>query len=194
MVTDVYRLFEESCDRRLKLMKSCFDKQEKKGGEMTENIRVMNQRVSSLEQDSRQPRPTMVADGQADTKTRERTEGAATAVQAMHGNSCSANWVDSDPMCSTSFGGDSTGPPALPCSGDDALVGKGATAPNSCFLPLETRSLIAAGGLLPIGKTSSATTTFDHPTLWFFLIEETNLRTSILYVSYFSSFGWINNQ
>ena len=102
-------------------MKSCFDKQEKKWGEMTEKIRVMIQRVSSLEQDSRQPRPTMVADGQADTKTRERTEGAATAVQAMHGDSCSANWVDPDPMCSTSFGGDSTGPPALPCSGGDAL-------------------------------------------------------------------------
>ena len=40
-------------------------------------------------------------------KTRERTEGAAKAVQAIHGNSCSANRVDPDPMCSTSFGGDS---------------------------------------------------------------------------------------
>ena len=63
----------------------------------------------------------MVADGQADTKTRERTEGAATAIQAMHGDSCSANRVDPDPMCSASSG-DSIGPPAFPCSGDDALI------------------------------------------------------------------------
>ena len=57
----------------------------------------------------------------SDIKTCERTEGAAVAVQAKHGDSCSANQVDPDPMCLTSFGGDSTGPPALLCSRDDAL-------------------------------------------------------------------------
>ena len=46
----------------------------------------MDQRVASLAQNARQPRLAMVADGLADTKTRERTEGAATAVQAMHGD------------------------------------------------------------------------------------------------------------
>ena len=40
----------------------------------------------------------MEADGTADTNTRERTEGNAIAVQAMHGDSCSANRVDPDPM------------------------------------------------------------------------------------------------
>ena len=40
----------------------------------------MDQRLTSLEQDARQPRLAMEADGLADTKTRERTEGAATAV------------------------------------------------------------------------------------------------------------------
>ena len=38
-----------------------------------------------------------------------------------HNADCSANQVDPDPMCLTSFGDDSTGPPALPCSRDDAL-------------------------------------------------------------------------
>ena len=72
-LADVYRLFKESFDRQLKMMKSNFD-------EMVEETRETSQRVSSLEQDAWQPRFAMVADGQADTTTRERTEGAATAV------------------------------------------------------------------------------------------------------------------
>ena len=43
-------------------------------------MRLNDQREASLEQDAQQPRLAMVADGQADTKTRERTEGTATAV------------------------------------------------------------------------------------------------------------------
>ena len=77
----------------------------------------MDQHLTSLEQDARQPRLAMVADGQANTKTRKRTKGAATAAQAMHGDSCSADRVDPDPMCFTSFGDDCTGPPPPPCSG-----------------------------------------------------------------------------
>ena len=140
-LADVYRMMEE-----------LFDRSDKKLKEMVEEMRVMDHRASSLEQDARQPRLAMVADGQADVKTRERTEGAATAVQAMQGDRCSAYRVDPDPMCSASFGDDSTGPPALPCSGDDALVGKGAAAPNSCFSPLEMRTTSATGGLLPTSK------------------------------------------
>ena len=49
-------------------------------------MRATDQREASLEQDARQPRLTKEADGPANTKTRERTEGAATAVQAMHGD------------------------------------------------------------------------------------------------------------
>ena len=96
-------------------MKSHFDPQEKKLDKLMGMTKGTNQRVASLEQDTRQPRLAMEADGQADIKTRERMEGAAKAVQAMHGDSCSANRVDPDPMCSASFGGDSTRPPALPC-------------------------------------------------------------------------------
>ena len=115
--------------------------------ELYEDMSVIDQRVASLEQDTRHPRLTMEADGQADTKTRERTEGAATAVQATHDDSCSANRVDSKPMCSTSFGDDSTRPPVLPCSREDALVNNGAAAPKSRLSRLEMRTTTAAGAV-----------------------------------------------
>ena len=83
-----------------------FDRWERKLKKLSDEMRVMSQRVTSLEQDARQPRLAMEANGQADTKTRECTEGAATAVQVMHGDSCSATRVDPNPMCSTSFGDD----------------------------------------------------------------------------------------
>ena len=177
-LADVYRMMEELFDKWDRKLEALFDRSDKKLDEMAEEMRVKDQRASSLEQDSRQPRLAMVADGQADTKTRERTEGAATAVQAMHGDSCSVNRVDPDPMCSTSFGGDSTGPPVLPCLGYDALVGKSAAAPKSCLSPLEMRTTTAAGDLLPTGKTTTPKkTTFDYPTLWLCLTGETNLGT-----------------
>ena len=132
--------------------------------------------------------------GKVDTKTRERTESAVTAVHAMHRDSCSANRVDPDPMCSTSFGDDCTGPPALPCSREDALVDNGAAAPKSCPPLLEMRTTTAAGGLLPAGETSTATkTTFNQPPLWLYSTKETNLWTPILSVSYDSSFFWKND-
>ena len=85
-----------------------------------ENLKRANQRVVSHEQDARQPRLAMEADVKADKKTRERTEGAATAVQAMHGDRFSANRVQAGPTCSTSFGVKAESP-ALPCR-DDVLV------------------------------------------------------------------------
>ena len=120
-------------------------------------------------------------------------EGAAKTVQAMHGDSFSANRVDPDPMCSTSFGVKAE-PLALPCR-DDVLVENGAAAPKSCLSPLEMRSPTAAGGLLPAGMASTATRiTFHQLPLWFCLTEETNSRTANLCVSFFSISGWINNQ
>ena len=96
-------------------------------------------------------------------------------------------------MCLTSFGDYSTGPPALPCSRNDALVGNGAVAPRSCISPLEMGTPTAAGGLLPVGITSAATrTTLGQPPLWFCPTEETNLKTSVQYASYYSSFWRIN--
>ena len=106
----------DQSDRYWYNMKSHFDQLEKKLDEMVEMTRGTSQRLAGLEQDARPPRLAMEADVQADTKTRERTEGTAKAVQAMHGDSCSANRVDPDSMCSTSFGDDCTGPPAFPCS------------------------------------------------------------------------------
>ena len=54
--------------------------------EITEDMKMINRRLASLEQDARQPRLTMKADVPADKKTRERTEDAAAAVQAKHGD------------------------------------------------------------------------------------------------------------
>ena len=81
-LADVYRPSEESLDRQqLKLMKSYSEQQEKKLDKLMDKItRLLDRRVASLEYDARQPRLVVVADGKINTKTRERTEGAATAV------------------------------------------------------------------------------------------------------------------
>ena len=70
----------EDVYRRMKLMMNHFEKT------MDELSVVMNQHVTRLEHGARQPRLAMEADGQASTKTRERTGGAATAVQAVRGD------------------------------------------------------------------------------------------------------------
>ena len=143
----------------------------------------MDQRLAGLEPDARQPRLAMVADGQANTKTRERTEGAAKAVRVKRGDSCFADRVDLDQMCSTSFGDDCTESSAPPCSEENALVDNGAAAPKSCLPSLEMRSPTAAGGFLPTGEASIATrTTFNQPPLRL-STEEVNSKTSTPYVS-----------
>ena len=53
-LADVYRLFEESFDIRLKIMKSRFGHQEKKLNEFME-MRAAEQRSASLEQDALLP-------------------------------------------------------------------------------------------------------------------------------------------
>ena len=134
----------------------------------------MEHRVARLEHGSREPPLAMEADGPANTKTRERTEGAATAVQEMHGDSCSATRVDPGPKTNSISFGVKAEPPALPCR-NDVLVENGATAPKSCLLSLEMRSPTAAGGLLPTGKASIATRiTFNQPPLRLYSTEETN--------------------
>ena len=125
----------------------------------------MNQCVARLEQNARQPRLAMEAGGQAGTKTHERTEGAATVVQAMHGDRVSASRVDPGPNTTSTSFGEKADPTALSFR-HEVLVENGAAAPKSCLSPLEMRSPTAAGGLLPAGETSTATkTTFDHLTL-----------------------------
>ena len=146
-----------------------------------------------LEQDARQPRLAKEADGPADTKTRERTEGAATAVQAMHGDSFSANRVDPGPKTTSTSFGVKTEHLALSCR-DDVLVENGAAAPKSFLSPFEMHSSTAAGSLVPAGETSTATkTTFNQPPLRLYSTVETNLWTPFLSVAYDSSFLWNNN-
>ena len=131
------------------------------------------QRSASLEQDAQQPRLAMEADITKDAKTRKRTEGAATAERVISGYNSSTE-VDPDPICPASFGDDSTGPPALPCSRDDALVDNGASVPKPCLSPVEMRTRTAAGGLLPAGTASTATRTiFLRPRFSWSLVGET---------------------
>ena len=153
--------------------------------------------AARLEEDARQRRYVMEADETANTETRERTEGAATAVQAMRGDSCTtAQRVKNSPMTNSTSFGVKAEPPALPCR-DDVVVESGDAAPKSCLPSLEMRSSTAAGGLVPTGEASPATeTNFNQPPLWFYSTEETdseassketNLRTSTHYASCDSS-------
>ena len=138
----------------------------------------MNQRIARLEQDSRQPRLAMEADGPADTKTRERVESAAKAVQAKHGDNCTAQRVQDGPKTSICFDVKAE-PPALPCR-DDVLTENGAAVPKSCLSPLEMHSPTAAGGLL---------LTVNQSPLRFYSTKETNSHnTSTQYALYDSSF------
>ena len=106
--------------------------------------RFIEQYAARLEQDARQPRLAMEADGQANTKTREHTEGAATAVQAMRGDGFSARRVEPSPNTNSTSFGVKAEPPALPCR-DDAVVESGAAASESCLPSLEMRSSTATG-------------------------------------------------
>ena len=179
-------------------MRSDFEEQKKILDNFMDDItRYFDQHAARLEQDTRQPSLAMEADGHANTKTRERTEGAATAVEAMRGDIFSARRVEPGPKTSTSFGVKDE-PPALPCR-DDVVVESGDTAPKSCLPFLEMRSSTAAGGLVPTGETSTATkTTVNKPLLQFYSTEEENskkkhLRTSASYVSYDSSVSQKSN-
>ena len=127
-------------------------------------MRRLERHLISQEQDARQPRLAVEeADGHANTNTRERTESAATAVQAMRGDGFSARRVEPGPNTSSTSFGVKAEPPALPCR-DDVVVESGDAAPKSCLPSLEIRSLTAAGGLVPTGKASTATeTNFNQP-------------------------------
>ena len=119
--------------RQIKPMMSHFEEQTK----------MLEKRLTSLEHGARQQRLAMEADRPANTKTRERTEGAAIAVQAMHGDSCTtAQKVQDEPKTSISFSVMAK-PPDLPCR-EDVLVEDGATSPESCLPSLEMRSSTSA--------------------------------------------------
>ena len=93
--------------------------------EFKEDMRRVNQRLASLEQNARQSRLAMKVYVTADKKACERTVGAAAAVQAKHGDSCSAKRVHAGPTSSTSLGMKAE-PPALPRR-DDVMVDMGSS-------------------------------------------------------------------
>ena len=74
-------------------------------GRFEEQVNMLEERLACLEPDARQPRLAMEADGRADMKTRERTEGAATTVQAIHRNSWTAQKVQEGPNLPISLAG-----------------------------------------------------------------------------------------
>ena len=118
----------------------------------------------------------MEANGQANTKTRERTEGAATAVQGIRGDGFSARRVEPGLNTNSTSFGVKTEPPALPCR-DDVVVENGAAASESCLPSLEMRSSTAAGGLVPTGEAFTAKeTNFIQSPLRFCSTEETDLE------------------
>ena len=169
---DVYRKIEEVWDRKI-----------------DEITRFLEPHLASLEEDARQSRLAMEAEGPADTKTCKRTEGAATAVQTMHGDSFPATRDDPSPKTTSTSFGVKADPPALSCR-DNVLVVNDAATPKSCLSPLEMRTTTAAGGVLPTGETSTATrTTFDYSTLWCCQTKEMySKRTSVPSAWYDTSF------
>ena len=202
-LADVYRLFEEMFDKQQKRMDSffdgidsCFDRWNRNLDEISDETRMMDQHVTSLEHGARQPRLAMEADGSANTKTHERTEGAAIAVQTMRGVGFSARWVEPGPNTNSTSFGVKAEPPALPCR-NGVVVESGDAAPKSFLPTLEMRSSTAAGGLLPTGEASTATgTTSNEPLLRLYATEEIypdenskkkHLWNSTPYASYDSS-------
>ena len=176
----------EDVYRRIKLMMSHFEET------LDETSDVMDQHVTRLEPGARQPRLAMEADGQASTKTRESTEGAATAVQAMRGDCFSARRIEPGPTTNSTSFGVKAEPPALPCR-DDVVVESGPATSESCLPSMDMRPLSAAGGLVPTGEASNPSeTTSNQPPLWFCSTEKTDLeakksRTSVPSASYNSS-------
>ena len=116
--------------------------------------RETSEHAASLEHEARQPRLAMEADGPANTSTRERTEGAATAVQAMRGDSFSVCRVESDPKTNSTSVGMMAEPPVLSCR-DNVLVENGDASLKSCLSPEEIRKSAPAGGLLHAGPAST---------------------------------------
>ena len=164
-------------------MKEIFEEWDTKKDVLIRERRSIDQRLIHLEHDARQLRLAMEADGSANTKTYERTEGAATATQAMRGDSFSACRVEPGPKINSTSFNMMIEPSALPYR-DDVLVENGDASPKSCLPSLEMRSPTAAGGLVPTGETSTATeTTVNEPLLQFYSTEEGNSKKKNVWIS-----------
>ena len=117
----------------------------------------------------------MEADGPANIKTQERTEGAATALQAMRGDSCTtAQRVQDGPMTNSTCFTSMAEAPFLPCR-DGVVVESGDAAPDSCLPSMGMRTTTTAGGLASTGEVSTATrTASNEPLLRIYATEEMN--------------------
>ena len=160
----------EDVYRRIKLMMSHFEEH------MDDIFDVMDQHLTRQEHGARLPRLAMEANGQVSTKTRERTEGAATAVQAMRGDCLSARRVEPGPTTNSISFGEKAEPPALPCR-DNVVVESNPAVSESCLPSMEMRPSTAAGGLVPTSEASNALeTTSNQPPLRFCSTEKTDVE------------------
>ena len=181
---DVYRMMKGAFDRRDKKLNEISNK-------MEEQTELLEKRLTRLEHGARQSRLAMEVDGPADTKTRERREGAATtAAQSMRGDGFPARRVELGLNTNSTSFGVKAEPPALPCR-DDVVVESGAAASESCLPSLEMRSSTAAGCLVATGEASKVKeTNFNQPPLRLCSTEETDhleancKKTSISSASY----------
>ena len=140
-----------------------------------DEFRGIRGRFSKLKELMRRFEQYLLSQG-ADTKTRERTEGAVTAVQAVRGDGFSARRVEPGPNTNSTSFGVKVKPPALPCR-DDVVVECGDAASESCLPSLEMRSPTAGAGLVPTGEASTATeTNVNQPPLRFCSTEKTDLE------------------
>ena len=158
-------------------MKSHFDQQDERLDGLMEKARETRQRLTGLEQDTRESCLVTEADVPTGEKTRKRAEDAA-ADQAKDGDNCPAKRGHTGPTSSTSFGMTAE-PPAL-SRRDDVLVNKGAEVPKSHLPPMEVRILPSAiGGLLPAGTGPTVMRTiFLRPLFSWNLSEETKKSNS----------------
>ena len=148
------------------------DKQLNRMSKLTSMLRAIDPCLADFEHKAQQPCLAMEADVKPGIKTRKRT-GDAAEDRATHRDKSSFARVDHDPMCLTSFGDDSSEPPALSCK-DGALVDKGAEVPKPCLSHVEMRTPPVAGGLLPAGTASTAMRNiFSWPLFSWALGEET---------------------
>ena len=171
-------------------IKELFDASDWKLDKLTEKMRDTKQRLAGLEQAAQQPRLTTEADVKTGTKIRKRMEDVA-AERVISGDNSFAQ-VDADSTCLTSFGNDSTVPPALPCPRDDILVDNGAAVPKPCFLPTKMRTRTASSGLLPTDTASTAMRTIFPRPFFSWSLGETKKRTSRInnQLAPFWSFWW----
>ena len=76
-IADLFRMLSEHMGSRFAIQDNKFEA-------LQEDWVSTDQRLARLEHDARQTRLAMEADRPANTKTSERTEGTATAVQVKH--------------------------------------------------------------------------------------------------------------